>query len=662
MKLRFRIGASAEENDKTAAAVDEEVRAAATRDYWCRKFGDPELDEIVEAHRAWLETQGKIGSKAELAGANFEGADLMGAELRGANLLRANLRGADLLVADLRGACLIEADLSEANLVSTNLRGASLAGANLAMATGLVARQMGGASLIGAALPETLYPFEGIAKSVAVCRILRILLGAMAVMCACLWAVIAATKDAALLKNAAVPIPLAGRLAPILSFYLAAPMVLAGVYIAFHFYLQKLWDAMEELPAVFPDGRRLSECVAGTMLALAPRGLHEMESKATPFARLQRIFSQAAGYWMVPATLLLVWARYLAEQDWRGSLLQIFFILAAAAMSGFMPRNESSLFASAEAESRGAKTVWDSWHMGGFTAATAAGCLLLVILSLGAILGAPHDLSRAPQLSASNFRRWPADVFWLAGYDPFPNLSGARISDAPASWSGKSGDLQAVKGARLQNASLRYAQAQRAFFAKAELPHADLNGGDFTEADFRVANLASANLTQASLFRADFRDADLRYATLDGAIGGEAKFDGANLYLAILYGARLDRASFVKSDLRGAGIENAELNQADFSAAYLGTANFTGALLERARFDGAFMDAAKLGNADLRGASFTGTILNGAQLNGAMLDGADFRGALGVTAAQICSAKSRNGVQLEDPLSQQVDAICGGKQ
>src|SRR5579863_5347682 len=78
----------------------------------------------------------------------------------------------------------------------------------------------------------------------------------------------------------------------------------------------------------------------------------------------------------------------------------------------------------------------------------------------------------------------------------------------------------------------------------------------------------------------------------------------------------------------------------------------------RARFDGAFMDAAKLGNADLRGASFRGTILNGSELNGALLDGADFRGALGVTAAQICSAKSRNGVQLDDPLSQQV-AACG---
>src|SRR5579863_479894 len=175
MKFSFNFRPSAEEAGQ-AAAVEEESKAATTLNYWCRKFGDPELDEIVEDHRAWVESRGESGRKADLAGANFEGADLMGAPLQGANLLRANLKGADLLLADLRGACLIEADLSEANLVSTNLRGASLLGANLATATGLVARQLAGASLFGASVPESLYPFEGLAKTTAVAKVLRFLL------------------------------------------------------------------------------------------------------------------------------------------------------------------------------------------------------------------------------------------------------------------------------------------------------------------------------------------------------------------------------------------------------------------------------------------------------------------------------------------------------
>lgn len=657
MKLRFRFGASAEDVEKPAEA-EQEKKAEATLKYWCRKFGDPELDEIVEDHRAWVESRGEFGRKADLTRANFEGADLMGAELPGANLLRANLQGADLLLADLRGACLIEADLSEANLVSANLRGASLVGANLSTATGLVARQLAGASLFGAALPESLYPFEGVAKAAVVTNVLQILLGAMIVLCVFLWAAVGATTDAQLVKNSPAPIPFAGNVMPTLAFYLMGPMLLAGVYIAFHFELQRLWDALGELPAVFPDGRRLAECVPASMIALAPRRLCELESSGTAFAFLQRFFSKLLAYWMVPATLVLVWARYLAEQDWRGSLLQIFFILAASAMSGFLPGNETNVFASAGAQTR----PWDSWHTSRFMAITVAGCFLLVLISLGVILGAPHAKDRAPGLSVRDFRRWSADVFWLAGYDPFPNLSGARISNAPAISSAVLNDLKAVSGAQLRGANLRYAEGDRAFFARAALQDSDLTGGNFSEADFRASNLRSANLKESALSRANFQGADLTYAVLAGAIAVDAEFDGANLYSATLTGARFDRTNLAKADLRGAVLENAELNEVDFSGAYMGGAKFSGASLQSARFDAAFVDGADLRNADLRSATFAGTILSGADLSGANLDGADLRGALSVTAAQICLAKSRKGAQMDQPLLQQVTISCGVSQ
>jgi len=664
--LRFRIdapvpGVADSQSDTDAAGKQDasDKSAPAAENYWCRKFGDPELDEIVEEHHAWVESGGESGKKAELASANFEGADLMGADLRGANLLRANLRGADLLLADLRGACLIEADLREANLVSTNFHGASLAGANLATATGLVARQLGGASLIGAELPETLLPFEGLEANSRVCRMLRVLLGVMLAVCACLWGVIGFTTDAALVKNAPAPIPLAGHAIPMLSFYLAAPMIVAAVYIAFHFHLQKLWDGMEELPAVFPDGRRIAEFAGATMIALAPRALREPESEKKRFARARRMMAHTFAYWMVPATLLLAWARYLPEQDWRGSLLQIFFLLAAAAMSGFLPRAENGIFAPTAKIGQRKKRIWESWHMGRFMTLTAAGCALLVVFTLGTMLGAPRQLSRAPHLAAGDFRRWPAYVFGVAGYDPFPNLAGARISDAPAGWSGKIADLGAVKGARLGSASLRYAEADGAFFANAEMEGGDFSGGDFAQADFRGANLARANVSSADLSRADFRDADLRYADLAGLVATDARFGGANFYNAILTGARMDRVSMAKSDLRQADLENAEMNEADFRGAYLGGVKFDRARLAGAKFGGAFMDGAQLEQADLRDASFSGAILNGAQLAGADLDGADLRGVLGLTAEQICLAKSHAGAQMDSRLQSQTDARCG---
>lgn len=661
MKLRFRFGASAGETEKPVEA-EREQKAAATLKYWCRKFGDPELDEIVEDHRAWVESRGDFGRKADLAGANFEGADLMGAELQGANLLRANLQGADLLLADLRGACLIEADLNEANLVSTNLRGASLVGANLSTATGLVARQLAGASLFGAALPESLYPFEGVAKAAVVSNVLQILLGAMTVMCLFLWAAVGATTDAQLAKNSPASIPFAGNVMPTLAFYLMAPMLLASVYIAFHFYLQRLWDALGELPAVFPDGRRLAESVPASMIALAPERLCEPQSAGKPTAFVQRVFSKLVGYWMVPATLVLVWARYLAEQDWRGSLLQIFFILAASAMSGFLPGNDASVFASTRTNSGRQAAAWDSWHTSRFLAITAGGCFFLVLMSLGVILGAPHARNRASGLRAGDFRRWSADVFWLVGYDPFPNLSSARISDGTSGWSGTANDLKTVRGAQLRDASLRYARGDRTFFARAALQNADLTGGNFSGADFRAANLTSANLKESNLSHADFQGSDLTYAALTGAIAVDAEFDGANLYSARLGHARFDRASLAKADLRSAVLENAELNQADFSGAYLGGTKLSGALLESAHFNRAFLDGADLRNSDLRGATFAGTILSGADLSGSNLDDADLRGALSLTAEQICSAKSRKGTQIDDALGQQLSSVCGPRQ
>jgi uncharacterized protein YjbI with pentapeptide repeats len=654
LKLRFPFGQAG-----NRAEAEQAHTSDSTLKYWCRKFGDPELDEIVEDHRAWLESNGKTGRKADLAHANFEGADLMGAELGGANLLRANLQRADLLLADLRGACLIEADLSEANLVSTNLRGASLLGANLSTATGLVARQLAGASLFGAALPESVYPFEGVGKAAIVSNVLQILLGAMTVLCLFLWAAVGATRDVQLIKNSPAPIPFFANVMPTQAFYLVGPMILAGMYIAFHFYLQRLWSALDELPAVFPDGRRLGECIPASMIAMAPNWLYEPESEGTA-PILQRLFSGLLGYWMVPATLVVVWARYLTEQDWRGSLLQIFFILAAAAMSGFLPGSEGSIFAARSVDRERTSPLWSSWHAGRFTAIAAAGCVLLVVLLLGVVLGAPHQLNRAPRLSRGDFRRWPAGVFWLAGYDPFPSLAAARISDGATGADDTEDELKAVSGAQLRNASLRYAEASHAFFAKSEMQDCDLTGGNFSGADFRSAILTSANLTNADLSTGNFEGADFRYAILTGAIGTGAEFVNANFYNARLVNARFNRANLRKADLRGAVMNGAELNQADFSGAYMGGAKLGSASLSGARLNQAFLDNAELHDADLRGAVFAGAILSGADFSGANLDGADLRGALEITAQQVCSTISHNGTLMDDNLSQQVDVACGG--
>jgi len=87
-----------------------------------REVSPEELAKILEAHRKWVESEGKEGERADLSGANLSGAYLFRANLQWAPLREANLQGAELWGANLQGA---------------NLRGANLQGVNLRKVKGL---------------------------------------------------------------------------------------------------------------------------------------------------------------------------------------------------------------------------------------------------------------------------------------------------------------------------------------------------------------------------------------------------------------------------------------------------------------------------------------------------------------------------------------------
>lgn len=85
------------------------------------KYDGENINEVLEAHFAWVSSGGAEGSRADLSGADLQGmflvnACLYGANLRGANLYSAVLAYADLCMADLTGANLKEATLNHAQL------------------------------------------------------------------------------------------------------------------------------------------------------------------------------------------------------------------------------------------------------------------------------------------------------------------------------------------------------------------------------------------------------------------------------------------------------------------------------------------------------------------------------------------------------------------
>jgi uncharacterized protein YjbI with pentapeptide repeats len=673
-----------QETQDSPEPVEAEVNAAgAPLSFLCRKFGNLEFEDILEQHRRWIETDGRAGARADLAGANFEDADMIGAELAGANLFRANFRGADLLMANFRGACLVEADLRDANLVGANFRGASLAGAKLDTSSGLLAPQLAGANLLGAEMPDTISLADELSQVERVSRSVRKLLAAVMLACAAALIILVRTTDAQLLSNGPIlPILRVGNLMPILAFYLVGPIFLVGLYIGIHLVLQRMWDVLAQVPAVFPDGKKLEGSVPRFVMALARARLNWPTLERSPTFLLEGLLSGALAYWLIPATLLVFWARYLTEQDLRGTLLQIAMLMVVATMARALQAPEDTAWVKARKKSgmlrKAFRRVWNASP----TALMLVSAIALLLLSVGTIRGMPRESSHRGASSSSDFRSWAADAFWLIGYDPFAHISQAELSVAPADWSGSTGDVKNVNGARLNDTSLRYAQAYGVFLANARLRGSDWKGATLSQADLRDANLREANLLGAMLDRAQLAQANLTLADLDGVNLARADLTGAdltsaslvnailvdaNMNAAILYGAKLNaarmvRAILTKSDLRGAILENAELARADLRGAYMSSAKLGGAHMQNALFGGAFLDDTDLQQANLSGANFSGSILSGTVFRGANLGGADFRGALQVTATQICSASNRRGLLLDDSLQAQVASLCGPAQ
>jgi uncharacterized protein YjbI with pentapeptide repeats len=638
-----------------------------------------DLAEVLDQHRIWVESTGETGAKADLCGVNLSKADLTGVNLQGALLHRANLSGADLSMANLRGASLVQADLRETNLLGTELRGANLMGANLYGAEGVWVGRLGGTNLFDAILPETAAAFDSskaIADATQVARWFYFLMLVGSALCGLL---IAFTSDVRLVLNAsAIQVPYLGSLLPMEGFYLGGPILLFVAYLRFHFVLLRLWGSMAALPATFQDGQTLEKDGPWYLMGMVRRHFRWTRDGRSSFAVLETVVSVALAYWVVPATLFLFWLRYLVLQDFRGTLLQAVLLTLAIATATCVPTIVARVLRPGDLLRESSKNLLRA----GFEATRAAlavGCILLA-LSIGVIRGLPADREAAPEHSLASMRRWAADVFQSVGYRPYADLTETVLSPLPANGNWSEEGLAAVQGARLNQVDLRFARAYRAFLVNARLWRANLEGAYLSEADLRGANmrevtlrgaildraqmgratLVSADAKNANFAAADLRGADLSYGTFENAMLSNAKLPGASLYGVNLRNAQMLRTDLSRTDLRDTKLEQsilsfADLREADLSSAKLAQANMTGAQMK-----GTILLDADLRNADLRGASLSGAVLRNADISGANLAGADLREAVGVTPAQICSARWRGAV-LDAEMLAAVQAQCPGQ-
>ncbi|MBZ5701565.1 MAG: pentapeptide repeat-containing protein [Acidobacteriia bacterium] len=636
-----------------------------------------ELAELLDQHREWVESAGQRGKKADLRHVDLEGAELAGVNLQGADLHKAKLRGADLSMANLQGASLVQADLQETSLLGTELRGANLMGANLLGAAGLWLGRLGRSNLFGAVLPDSAFDLDGTKAADQATNRARWFYAAL-FACALLAGLgIFTTSDLRLLQNAStIPLPALGNVLPMSGFYLGGPLLLFGLYLRLHFLVLRLWGSLAALPAVYPNGRTMERSGSWFLLGLARGHFPWQRESRTAFSRLETAVCALLAYWIVPAVLFLFWVRYLTRQDLRGTLLHAALLTAAVFVALALPGMVARILETGEFPPRGRPGVYRSIFFS-LGAAAALGCLL-VLVSFGILRGAAPD-SRSGDASSTEIRRLAAQALWFAGYTPYADLNEAEISSRPPGAASDEETVAQAQGAHLNQMSLRYADGYRAFLVNARLWRADLEGARLSESDLRSANLREARLVRASLDRAraeratlvgadarganfavaDLRSADLSYAELEDAILAQAKLGGATLYGAGLQRARLVRAELDKADLRDANLENAVLTLADLHDADLSQAKLAGARLTGAHLKGAMLLEADLRHADLHGAVLPETVLREALLDGANLDGADLRGALGLTAAQVCSAANWRAAQMDEALRLEVEHRCG---
>lgn len=667
---------------KFAMALENTLLVAHTaEDNTAGKISLLELAEILDQHKLWVESGGESGAKADLCSVNLANADLTGVNLSGAFLHKANLSGADLSMASLRGASLVQADLRNSNLLGTELRGANLMGAMLYGAEGLWVGRLGGTNLFDALLPESLAAFDGskaIAQATKVARWFYFSILAISLLCCVM---VALTTDVRLVLDApAIPIARLGNVLPMTGFYLGGPILLLLLYLRFHFLLLRLWGSMAALPAVFTDGQTLEKDGPWYLMGLVRRHFRWMRDARSPMTALETVLSTVLAYWIVPATLFVFWLRYLVRQDLRGTLLQVLLLTISVAAATCVPVIVSRVLRPGEIrrpQSKNAVRLALS-----SLRATLATAFVLLALSVGVLRGLPADQNIAPEHSQADMRRWAAQAFQAIGFRPYADVTEAALSKLPArqNWSAEA--VAAVEGAHLNQTSLRFARAYRAFLVNARLWHTDFEGAYLSEADLRGANLREAGLQFAVLDRvrgekavlvsadarganftgANLAGADLSYGIFENAVLSNARLAGASAYGANLQNARLLRADLSRGDFRDARLEHAvvtlaNLEDADFSAARLGEASLTGARLR----GGIFLDA-DLKKSDLRGAILTGAIVRGADFEGANFAGADLRGALGITALQICSGVRWRAALLEPEMLVEVQTRCGGAQ
>jgi uncharacterized protein YjbI with pentapeptide repeats len=630
----------------------------------------------IQAWNDWRAANPSI--TPNLSRVDLHGSDFGGANLEGTNFTRTRLASSKFTGARVGGAIFRETDLANADLRE---------------AVGVSDERFPGANLAGARLPDSVHLLQRLERVETLYGSCQQIFVTLLIAALYTWLTIAATSHARLLSDSASsPLPIVGTPIPIAQFYLVAPFVVLVLFGYLHLSLQRLWNYLGGLPAVFPDGERLDQKSYPRVLSSFIRTQCALLRTGCPrdvrfLTSILSLVIWGGGTFLVG----WVWWQYLPRREWLGAGL-LFALLVASVVLGVVS------YRAATSALRGAQT---RGSRDGLAALIVSSALLGAVFVIKVNGQQPDEVAnRCVEVSRERAGLWTMvatmarDVLRCS---PLANLRQADLSVRPPMWKGSDDDNGLVQGALLRGKNLTYARAVDAFLVKADLSGARLQHANLQGARLQKAILREANLTNASLLWAFLEGADFRGATLEDAVLREAKLGGTkfsrfnNCHQRCFEAAKLSRAFLVRADLSTADLKEAILEDAHLDEATMLGTTLHGANLARAFLRGADLLGAQLGRdvilplencvdaqnacpvtrnpitippadlhgADLLNANFSGANLTGVNLQGANLrDGnfqeADLRGAVGLTIEQLATVKTLYGAHLDPALREKV--------
>ncbi|MCP4582760.1 MAG: hypothetical protein GY839_14210 [candidate division Zixibacteria bacterium] len=515
-----------------------------------REIDDESLITILEYHFQWHTTNGKKGQQADLSYT-----DLKGMDLGGAFLYNSNLRGSDL----------------------TN-------------AKGIVSGHLGGANIARTTLPEEIREFSGLKYAEDISKNTRVIFNLLILACIYSILTIIITTDANLiLNNVPTKLPIINMLVPVRYFYWLMPIFLLIIYIYQHLHLQRLWETLAMLPALFQDGKPLDKKVFPWFPNNLVRAFFPLLKRKKPvFSKLQTSIIIFILWFPTPITIMLFWIRYLTISSWPLTIFHILILSISIAFGYLSLRMAITILKINDWRPIKLKSFYRDKRFINRLVILFWGIIILLIFSYGTINGINHTyygfygkLTTWVYDDLKDVLRYDARIivprlYKFCGLQPFINLKNTYLSLTTDEMT----ENPIIREIDLSNKNLRYADISFCTINHTIFYSSDLTGVNFSNSNLQYSNFSDAKLFMTSLNRADLRN---------------TKFEGTNISYSFF-----NEADLRECEMSFTEISNSYFDSADFRNSDLHFLDFKNSKLINVNFMGANLESVNLKNADIR--------------------------------------------------------------